>query len=119
VLKKKILFALIIICIGGLFNSCATTSAVGDDEYNRNLSALQTRIVELETRNQELESRLSSLLADTKRYADAYQSAAASLGANLERADRTADSLEDRIDRLLSYNRQLEELIQQESTGKR
>jgi prefoldin subunit 5 len=110
---QKIFIPVFLVFIGITLGGCTGTPAVNDDRYNENLDTLQRRITFLETRNQELETRISELIADSQRYADAYQSATASIRESIVVADGTAGSIEDRIDRLLSYNQLLTRIVQQ------
>jgi chromosome segregation ATPase len=116
--QKNIFILVFLISLLTVF-SCRGTPAVSDSDYTATLIHLQRRIDSLKARNQELETRLSELIEDNRRYADYYRSATATIKSSLDIADGTAGSLEERIDRLLRINDKLTELIQQISDGER
>jgi chromosome segregation ATPase len=111
---QKIIFIFIGSFLVHALIGCSTTgTAASDSSYTETLIQLQRRIDSLEARNSELETRLGELIAENQRYADYYKHTAATIRSSLVLADGTAGSIEDRIDRLLSINKQLTELVQQ------
>lgn len=90
---------------------CCTTRTAPPTEIDRNLSELQNRIIELENRNKSLEKELNRLTSENKFYAEYYQQTIAGVGTNLDSALESTDHLNERIDKLLKNNYELERIL--------
>jgi hypothetical protein len=88
------------------------TPGIYDSRYEASLGKLQERIDYLESRNTELEGRISELLESEQRYAAYYRDTTGAINESLRAAAGTVETIGDRIDLLIEYNYRLTQLLQ-------
>jgi hypothetical protein len=99
----------VVIALGG---SGCKTPGILDNRYEASLGKLQERVDYLESRNAELEARISELLETEQRYAAYYRDTAGAISERLTAAAGTAETIEGRINLLIEYNYRLTQLLQ-------
>lgn len=92
-------------------HGCCTTRTAPPTEIDRNFSELQNRIVELQNRNKNLEEEINRLSSENKFYAEYYQQTVAGVGTNIDSALESTDYLDERINKLLKNNYELERIL--------
>ena len=92
-------------------HGCCTTRTAPTAEIDRNFTDLQNRIIELENRNKGLEEEIGRLTSENKYYADYYKQTTAGIGTNIDSAVESTDRLDERINRLLKNNYELERIL--------
>lgn len=104
------------VLMGVVIALCSTagckTPGIYDNRYEVSLGELQERIDYLESRNTELEGRISELLESEQRYAAYYRDTTGAINESLRAAAGTVETIGERIDLLIEYNYRLTQLLQ-------
>ena len=94
-------------------HGCCTTRGGATGEFDKNITELQTRIIELEDRNKYLGQEVDRLTSENQSYAEYYNQTTSAIGTNIDAAIESASSLDERIARLSEYNSELERILWQ------
>jgi exonuclease VII small subunit len=108
-IKKMVIMGVVIIFCG---TGCKTPGIPLDNRYEASLGKLQERVGYLESRNEELEARISELLEAEQRYAAYYRDTTGAISESLTAAAGSAATIEQRIDLLIEYNYRITQLVQ-------